>query len=117
MAADMPLALSGGASAAVICALALATHAGIAGAVPPLVSATCFSSAFLLSVDFDAVRVDLRCAYRFLADVSDTVLSDFEAAALSASAPAAIAGSGPARLAQSPAAKIKTDPALALIVM
>ena len=66
MAADMPLALSGGASAAVICALALATHAVIAGAVPPLASATCFSSAFLLSVDFDAVRVDLRWAYRFL---------------------------------------------------
>jgi hypothetical protein len=49
--------------------------------------------------------------------VSDTVLSDFEAAALSASAPAAIAGSGAARPAQSPAAKIKTDLALALIVM
>src|SRR4051794_2713837 len=40
MAADMPLALSGGVSAAVICALALATHTGIAGAVPPLASAT-----------------------------------------------------------------------------
>src|SRR6185312_2796259 len=123
IAADMPLALSGAASAAGICALALATRSGSAGEAP-LASATCFSSAFLFSFAFDAVCVDLRWAWRFFwgrascpADLPDSAPSGFATAALSASAPAAIAGNGPARLAQSPAAKIKTDPALALIVM
>ena len=63
MAADIPLALSGGASAAVIWALA-ASHPGIAGGVP-LASATGFSSVFLFSSGFEASRVDLRWASRF----------------------------------------------------
>src|SRR6186713_1719396 len=57
MAADMPLALSGGASAAVICALALAIEGGIAAAV-----------------EREPCRTDLP------------VLSDFDAPALSPSA-------------------------------
>src|SRR5215207_3627076 len=126
MAADIPLALSGAAaaSAAVICALALASHSGIAGRVPPLASATCFSSVLSLSADFDTAGVSLRWAERFfrerepcLADLPGAALSDFETAALSASAPAAVAGSGPAKPTKSPAAKIDADPALALIVM
>lgn len=62
VAADMPLALSGDASAAVICAFALASQPGTAGGAAPLASATCFSSTCLPSVDFDAVPVDLRWA-------------------------------------------------------
>jgi hypothetical protein len=113
----MPLALSGGASAAVICALALATQDGRAAEAFPLASATCFSSTFLLWSDL-AAGADVRCAWLFWrelcrTDLSDVAFSDFAAPALSPSA--ADAGNGPAKPINSPAVKIKA--ALALIVM
>jgi hypothetical protein len=64
MAADIPSALSGGASARVIWRLALASHSGSAG-VPPLASGACFSSAFPALADFDAVRGYSAMGVRF----------------------------------------------------
>jgi hypothetical protein len=59
--AVIALALSASASAEVICALALATNAGIAEGVLLSASAIAFSGAFRLSEDFET-RVYLRWA-------------------------------------------------------
>ena len=117
--ADIALALSAGASADVNCALALATEAGIAAGVSPAASAT---SAFLVSSDFEATWLDLRCADRFqcrelcLMALPAVAPSDFKIVAV-LSALAAIVGDGPAKHTNSPVAKINAERPLALIVM
>src|SRR6266849_1656289 len=69
------------------CALALATTGGIAAGTSPPASATSFSAAFLFSDDVSAVRLCLRCAYRFqlrvpcLTDLVAVTVSDLELAA------------------------------------
>jgi hypothetical protein len=94
IACDIALALSGAwAIGRIICALALATDAGIAAGIR---LHGVLLAAFLVSADFGAVRVicDGRSVSSVsrtgLADFADVALSDFEAAALSL--PAAVAG-------------------------
>jgi hypothetical protein len=116
----MALALSPDGSAEAICALALATDAGIADT---LGSAASFSTAFLVSLlseDFEPAFAYLRWAIRFpLREdcLPDVAISDFDAAAGSLLAPAALDGDCPANHTNSPAVSIKAERPLALIVI
>src|SRR4051812_17605168 len=108
-------ALSDGASAS--SALALATVGATVAGTSPLASATSLSAAFVLADDFSAVRLYLRCAYRFqwrepcLADLVTATASAFEVAA----SVAAVVQDTPAKHTKSPVATIKAERPLALI--
>ena len=108
--ADIALALPVGVSADASCALALATEGGIAVEPASLLAAASASVAFLSAVDFSAVLLDLRCAWRDLVNFFSAIGAPAclgclvsKPQVVASSAPSA-ACSGPAKHAQIPVA-------------